>query len=143
MSKVVLVLVCVAFAGHGGRVHQGVGLNQEQPALASSLNALARLLTLSSTAAFRPSIEAVRSSFRNPANHDSSPVVLRRQNRVVHRAPALRMSDGSQTTIERRDAFKLLDGVEVLRVTDGTTVALNQQWGEKERCALFFFRSWG
>ena len=40
-------------------------------------------------------------------------------------------------------AFSLLDGVNVLRVTDGASVALNQQWNEEECCALFFFRSFG
>ena len=40
-------------------------------------------------------------------------------------------------------AFELLNGVEVLRVTDGAAVELNQQWNEDERCALFFFRSFG
>ena len=42
-----------------------------------------------------------------------------------------------------QNAFQLLDGVSVLRVTDGAAVALNQQWSADERCALFFFRSYG
>ena len=43
----------------------------------------------------------------------------------------------------KTSAFALLNGVEVLRVTDGAAVELNQQWSENERCALFFFRSFG
>ena len=41
------------------------------------------------------------------------------------------------------NAFSLLDGVKVLHVSDGAEVALNQQWKDDERCALFFFRSFG
>jgi hypothetical protein len=41
------------------------------------------------------------------------------------------------------DAFKLLNGVQVLRTTDGEAVELNKEWSEDERCALFFFRSFG
>ena len=41
------------------------------------------------------------------------------------------------------DAFELLNGVQVLRTTDGTAVDLNKQWRGDERCALFFFRSFG
>jgi len=47
------------------------------------------------------------------------------------------------TSAARGDAFKLLAGVEALRVDTGEAVRINEQWSEDERCALFFFRSFG
>ena len=41
------------------------------------------------------------------------------------------------------DAFTRLQGVRVLRVSDGENVALTEQWKQDERAALFFFRSFG
>lgn len=151
MRKIFLALVCLFFTGQGARIHQAIRLfqdsggtlRQEHHAPVGYLNALATLLlTFSSTGAFRPSLEAVRLSLRHHPTSDSLPVVLHSQNRCAHRVP-VRMSGDAQTVTDRRDAFKLLDGVEVLRVADGTSVALNQQWSANERCALFFFRSWG
>ena len=57
-------------------------------------------------------------------------------------AAALSYSPTSAVTAPK-NAFDLLNGVSVLRATDGEAVALNSQWKSDERCALFLFRSFG
>jgi len=57
--------------------------------------------------------------------------------------PRMTIVTSTATSAARGDAFKLLAGVEALRVDTGEAVRINEQWSEDERCALFFFRSFG
>lgn len=40
-------------------------------------------------------------------------------------------------------AFERLQGVDVLRVTDGTPAPITSLWANDRRAAVFFFRSFG
>eukprot|EP00965_Chrysotila_dentata_P247435 6207747-Pleurochrysis_carterae.AAC.5 len=41
------------------------------------------------------------------------------------------------------DAYSKLSGTSLLRVSDGSSVALTDEWSSDERAAVFFFRSFG
>lgn len=58
----------------------------------------------------------------------------------VHAAKAL---DPSQAPSSPSDSFKLLQGLQVLRATDGSAVELVQQWGPNERVLVAWTRSLG